>query len=98
MAERRILMTQWVGQAWESIHHELQHTIQRSFRKCGITVAIDGSEDDDINIRGLDNYRVDSPVASSTVIDTSDTSESDSDSDQSTTSSRSGIFGAEIMD
>jgi len=59
-SERRILMTQWVGQAWESIHQELRHTIQRSFRKCGITVAIDGSEDQGINIRGLDNYRVDS--------------------------------------
>ena len=27
-------------------------------RKCGITVAIDGSEDDQINIRGLNNYQV----------------------------------------
>jgi len=41
-SERRILMTQWVGQAWKSIHHELQQTtIQWSFRKCG---------DHDINI------------------------------------------------
>ena len=87
----------WVGQTWESIHHELQHTIQQSFRKCGITVAIDGSEDHVINIRGLDNYRVHSPMPSSTTIDTSDTSGSDSDSNESTTSSRSGIFGAEIM-
>ena len=93
-------MTPWVGQAWESlaIHHELQHLIQRSFRKCGITVAIDGSEDHDINIRGLDNYRADSPMPSSNTMDTSDTSGSDSDSNESTTSSRSGIFGAEIMD
>ena len=30
-------------------------SIQRSFRKCG---AIDASEDDQINIRGLDNYQV----------------------------------------
>ena len=52
-SERRILMTQWVGQAWESIHHESQQTIQRFSRKCGTTVAIDGSEDHDINIRGL---------------------------------------------
>jgi len=51
-------MAQWVGEAWESIHKELQPTIQRSFRKCGIIVAIDGSEDDQINIRGLNNYQV----------------------------------------
>ena len=51
-------MTQWVGEAWESIHKELQPTIQRPFRKCGITVAINRSEDDRINIRGLKNYQV----------------------------------------
>jgi len=37
-------------------HKEL---IIRSFRKCGITIALDGSEDSDINIRGLENYVVD---------------------------------------
>ena len=36
-------------------HKEL---IIRSFRKCGITTALDGSEDSDINIRGLENYEV----------------------------------------
>jgi len=30
-SERRVLMTQWVVEAWESIHQELQPTIQRSF-------------------------------------------------------------------
>jgi len=32
-------------------------TIQRSLRKCGIIVAIDGSEDQ-INIRGFNSYQV----------------------------------------
>ena len=32
--------------------------IIRSFRKCGISVAIDGSEDSEINISGLDGYEV----------------------------------------
>ena len=36
-------------------HKEL---IIRSFQKCGITVALDGSEDRDINIRGLGGYVV----------------------------------------
>ena len=31
--ERRVLLTQWVGQAWEI----------RSFKKCGISTAADGS-------------------------------------------------------
>ena len=29
-----------------------------TFLKCGISVAIDGSENKDINIRGLENYTV----------------------------------------
>jgi len=40
-------------------------------RECGITVAIDGSEDHDINIRGLVNYQVQLPVTTSDM-DTSD--------------------------
>ena len=32
--------------------------IIRSFKKCGISVAIDGSEDDQINIESLDDYTV----------------------------------------
>ena len=56
------------------------------------------TEDHDINIRGLDNYRVDSSVASSIEMDTSGTSGSESDSNESTTSSRSDIFGAGIID
>ena len=32
--------------------------VRRSFKKCGISVAIDGSEDDEINIKGLEDYSV----------------------------------------
>ena len=42
--------TKWVGDG--------KQRIQRIFVKCGISVAIDGSQDDDINIRGLENYSV----------------------------------------
>ena len=30
----------------------------RSFKKCGISVPVDGSEDDGIHIQGLDDYTV----------------------------------------
>ena len=30
----------------------------RSFFKCGISVAVDGSEDEAINITGVDDYKV----------------------------------------
>ena len=32
----------------------------RGFRKCEISIAIDGSEDNEINIKDLENYKVES--------------------------------------
>ena len=32
--------------------------IQRAFKKCGISVATDGSEDTEVNIRGFEGYAV----------------------------------------
>ena len=52
------LITQWVGEAWELLSNELKESIVRSFRKCSITIALDGSEDNDINIGGLEGYTV----------------------------------------
>ena len=55
--ERRILFTKWVGQAWEEVS-SMKEMVKRSFMKTGITVAVDGSQDNKINIKGLENYRV----------------------------------------
>lgn len=54
--ERRILMSKWVGDAWDKICQNHQHSIQRSFAKCGIALPQDGSRDSEIHIGGLDNY------------------------------------------
>jgi len=56
-SRRSVLITKWVGQAWEEVSAN-KDMIIRSFRKCGISVAIDGSEDSEINISGLDGYEV----------------------------------------
>ena len=42
---RRVLMTEWVSQAWQDICSDKQMIIP-SFKKCAISVPIDGSEDD----------------------------------------------------
>jgi len=47
-SERRILFTKWVGQAWEELSTKKDMIIW-SFKKFGITVAIDRSEDSEIN-------------------------------------------------
>ena len=53
-SERRILFTKWVGEAWER-QSAKKEMVTRSFRKCGIAVAIDGSE---IYIEGIDDYAI----------------------------------------
>jgi len=64
--------------------HVTAPTIQRSFRKCGITIAIDGSEDDQINIHGLNNYQVPRSIDSRKPEDHPDSDEcSNSDSNDS---------------
>ena len=56
-SSRRILFTRWVGQAWEEVSAD-REMVKRSFRKCGIVVAVDGSEDSKINISELEEYAV----------------------------------------
>ena len=56
--ERRVLLTKWVVEAWDEISQNNGMAV-RSFRKCGISVAADGSEDFDINLEGLNVYRID---------------------------------------
>jgi len=64
VSERRVLLTQWV-EAWGAIGKNHKELIIRSFQKCGITVALDGSEDKDTNIRELDGYVVSSAANTS---------------------------------
>ncbi len=54
---RRVLITKWVGQAWEQLSTD-KAMIVRSFKKAGTAVAIDGSEDNEIHIEGLPAYKV----------------------------------------
>ena len=55
--ERCILMTKWVGEAWEDLAKN-KEIVVRSFKKCGISVAPDGSEDTEIHLEGLEDYQV----------------------------------------
>ena len=55
--ERRVLLSKWVGEAWEELSKN-KDMIERSFKKCGISVAADGSEDFEIHLEGVENYRV----------------------------------------
>ena len=55
-SSRRVLFTKRVGQAWEQVS-TYKAMVVRSFKKFGIAVAVDGSEDNEIYIEGLPCYR-----------------------------------------
>lgn len=55
--ERRILLTKWVGNAWEEMAQAKQIAV-RSFKKCGISTAADGSEDFEINLEWMITMRL----------------------------------------
>ena len=45
-------MTKWVGEAWSKVG-KMKDSIIRSSKKCGLSVALDGSENNEVNINGL---------------------------------------------
>lgn len=49
VGDRRIMLTQWVGQAWKEFHEDSFDVIRRAFRKLGLSLTIDGSEDDQLH-------------------------------------------------
>ena len=55
VAERRILLTQWVANAWSHVCSK-KGMIQQSYKKCGLNNALDGSENGLVNIEGLPDY------------------------------------------
>ena len=79
--ERRILTTRWVANSWSYICSN-KDIVKRGFKKCGINVALDGSENSLVNIEGLPDYKVPSIGDLSQEYTLEDSDESDSnDSD-----------------
>src|SRR5712671_4536918 len=51
VGQRRVLLTKWVGQAWDDIHAEDGDMIRRAFKQVGLGLPIDGSHDHEIKIK-----------------------------------------------
>ena len=49
--QRRVLLTKWVAEAWKEINRN-KKTVIGSFKKCGVSLTLDGKENDEINIEG----------------------------------------------
>ena len=55
--QRRVLLTKWVAEARKEINRN-KETVFRSFKKCGISLTLDGKENDEINIEGIPDYEM----------------------------------------
>ena len=58
VSDRRVMLTHWVGKAWVKFHDQHRRTIIRAFRKIGVTLAIDGSEDAELSIKDIPDVEV----------------------------------------
>ena len=55
-SDRRILMTKWIATAWQEVCGK-KDMIVRSFKKCGLSLNLDGSEDEQLSVEGLPDYK-----------------------------------------
>ena len=74
--QRRILMTKWVDEAWSKVG-KMKDSIIRSFKKCSLSLALDGSENNEVNIEALPEYQMPSAYVQDNeyVLDDKDESE-----------------------
>jgi hypothetical protein len=58
VSQRRVLLTKWVGQAWEDMHAQDSDMIRQAFVQVGLGLPIDGSRDHEINIKDFPDVQV----------------------------------------
>ena len=58
VSERLILLTKWVADAWDNVDPAV---IICGVKKCGYSVALDGSENDEVHIEKLNEYIMPNP-------------------------------------
>jgi hypothetical protein len=57
IGNRRVLLTKWVGGAWEKVHKYHKDAIIKIFQNVGLSLP-DGSRDSELSIRDLPNIKV----------------------------------------
>jgi transposase-like protein len=58
VGDRRVLLTKWVGQAWEDMHTEDGDMIRQAFKQVGLGLPVDGSQDHEIKIKDFPEVQV----------------------------------------
>ena len=55
-SEKRILVTKWVGNAWAEVSSN-RDMADSSFKNCGISLLLDGSENGNVHIESIEDYQ-----------------------------------------
>ena len=71
-----MLTTKWVAEGWEKVSRD-KEIIKRSFVKYGISHNLDGTEDNDISIEGIPDYKLPHPDREFEMDDSSDEEDDD---------------------
>ena len=58
VGNKRVLLTHLVTEAWDELHQRYGHTIVSTFRRLGLSLNPDASEDTEILIKGLDALEI----------------------------------------
>ena len=58
VSDRRVMLTKWVGQAWTELHKDHGELIRQTFRRVGLSLAVDGSEDREIKVKDIPDIEV----------------------------------------
>jgi hypothetical protein len=58
VSQRRVLLTKWVGQAWEDMYTQDSDMIRQAFVQVGLGLPIDGSRDHEIKIKDFPDVQV----------------------------------------
>jgi hypothetical protein len=58
VANRRVLLTKWVAEAWKELHEKYKDVIIKTFRSVGLSLNPDGSEDSELKVKGLPDIAV----------------------------------------
>ena len=56
-SERRVLVTKWVGKAWTEVGSNRDMVVRR-FKKCGISLSLDGPKNGEIHIESIEECRL----------------------------------------
>ena len=75
-SQHRVIMTKWVGETWCKVG-KMKDSIIRSFKKRGLSVVLEGCENDEVNIEDLREYQMPSAFVQDNeyVLDADDESE-----------------------